>query len=175
MAKPLIGEELEKMLKNHLPKDMCEKSEQQKEWEEQKEQEKKAKNLADAIAKTVAANNYTAKEEPLFEIDKKSAMRYSGGDENLYFEVVQEYCKQEKEYAAKLQTYFDEKNWKEFRIIAHSIKGSSLLVGANHFSEKAKEMEFAVKEENYDKVRAEGQEFIYNYSKLVRKLEGETL
>ncbi len=180
MAKPLVGEELEKMLKNHLPKDMCEKSQEQVAWEEKKEQEKKQQALAEAIAKTASANQFVTDPVPqteeadgyLFEIDKASAMRYSAGDEELYREVLTEYCGQEKEYAEKLQKYYDEQNWKEFRIIAHAIKGASLLVGANNFSEKAKEMEFAVKEENYEKVKNEGQEFIYNYSKLVRKMEG---
>ena len=181
MAKPLVGEELEKMLKNHLPKDMCEKSDEQVAWEAKKEKEKKDRALADAIAKTASENNFAAKpatlpNEPdgtLFEIDKASAMRYSAGDEELYREVLEEYCRQEKEYAGKLQKHLDEQNWNEFRIIAHAIKGASLLVGANNFSEKAKEMEFAVKEEKYEKICNEGQEFINNYSKLVRKLEGE--
>ena len=184
MAKPLVGEELEKMLKAHLPKDMCEKSDAQKQWEVKKEQEKKEQSLADAIARTVAANNFTPQPEkeaiqetpvsennPLLVIDKASAMRYSAGDEALYQEVVQEYCKQEKEYSVKLQKYYDEQDWKEFRIIAHAIKGASLLVGANNFSEKAKEMEFAVKEDNISKVQAEGQEFIKTYQQLVKKLE----
>lgn len=177
MSKPLVGEELEKMLKSHLPKDMCEKSEEQKAWEVKKEQEKKAQSLSDAIAKTVAANNYTAKpveeaeKDSLLIIDKASAMRYSAGDESLYQEVVQEYCKQEKEYTAKLRKHYEEQNWKEFCIIAHAIKGASLLVGANNFSEKAKEMEFAVKEDNIDKVKREGLDFIDVYQKLVKKLE----
>ena len=187
MAKPLVGEELEKMLKNHLPKTLCEKSEEQKVWEVKKEQEKKAQSLADAIAKTVAANNFVPKPEaqeakteasvpeadnPLLVIDKASAMRYSAGDEDLYQEVLKEYCKQEKEYSVKLQKFYDEQEWDEFRIIAHAIKGASLLVGAKNFSEKAKEMEFAVKEDNIEKVQAQGQEFIKTYQQLVKKLEG---
>ena len=184
MSKPLVGEELEKMLKAHLPKDMCEKSEEQKAWEVKKELEKKEQLLSDAIAKTVAANHYNAKpdeapakeqlsdeEDSLLIIDKASAMRYSARDESLYQEVVQEYCKQEKEYTAKLRKHYEEQNWKEFCIIAHAIKGASLLVGANNFSEKAKEMEFAVKEDNIDKVKSEGLDFIDVYQKLVKKLE----
>ena len=189
MAKPLVGEELEKMLKNHLPKELCEKSEEQMAWEEEKEQEKTAQSIADAVAKTAAANNFRANEEretaaqeeknvaddnPMLEIDKQSAMRYSAGDETLYQEVLKEYCKQEKEYSVKLKKYHEEQSWDDFRIIAHAIKGASLLVGAKNFSEKSKEMEFAVKEGNIEKVQSEGEEYIATYIALVKKIEGQT-
>ena len=142
MSKPLVGEELEKVLQDYLPKELCEQSQEQKE-----------KDL-------------------LFEINMKSAMRYSGGDEALYQEVVQEFCKQEKEYAPKLKQYYEEQNWKDFRIIVHAIKGASLLVGANHFSDWAKTIELSVKEGDMVKVQEEGQEFIEKYRQLVKILEG---
>ncbi len=173
MSKPLVGEELEKMLKNHLPKDFCEKSQEQKAWEEQKEQEKKQQIMSETIAKTVAANNFVQGEkDSLLKINMKSAMRYSGGDEDLYREVVQEFCRQEKEYTPKLQQYYNEQDWKEFRILVHAIKGASLLVGANHFSDWAKTIELSVKEGDMVKVQEEGQEFIEKYRQLVKILEG---
>ena len=117
------------------------------------------------------ANNTDTVNNTMLELDMESAMRYSADDEELYQEVVEEYCVQEKEYTPKLEQYYAEQNWKDFRILVHAIKGASLLVGANNFSEWAREIEHSVKEGDDSKAKADGPEFILTYRKLVEKLE----
>lgn len=107
----------------------------------------------------------------MLEIDKDSAMRYSADDEELYQEVILEYCSQEKEYTPKMKQFYAEQNWKEFRIIVHAIKGASLLVGANQFSEWAKEIELSIKDGDDTIAKADGEAFIETYERLVEILE----
>ena len=70
-----------------------------------------------------------------------------------------------------MQKHLEEQNWKEFRIIAHAIKGASLLVGANNFSEKAKEQEFAGKGEKYDFIVESLPEFLDLYEKMLEAVK----
>jgi len=54
LSKPLLGEDLENMLKNHLPKEKLEKSPEQIEHEEARAKEQERKAMSDAVAKTAA-------------------------------------------------------------------------------------------------------------------------
>ena len=54
LSKPLLGEDLENMLKNHLPKEKLEKSPEQIELEEARAKEQERKAMSDAVAKTAA-------------------------------------------------------------------------------------------------------------------------
>ena len=47
-----------------------------------------------------------------------------------------------------METALNEKNWAEYAIITHALKGNSLNIGASEFSKLSLEHELAGKEEN---------------------------
>ncbi len=81
-------------------------------------------------------------------IDREMALKFLLGDEDVYKEIVQVYIETSDEKIMELDKHYDDKNWKGFEIVVHSIKSSSLSVGAQKLSDLAKAMEFAAKEEN---------------------------
>ncbi len=81
-------------------------------------------------------------------LDREEGLKYCGGMEDLYQEVLGHYVKNATNYKEQLRTHYAEKNWKEYARISHTLKSNSLTIGLKAFSEIAKEQEFAGKEEN---------------------------
>jgi signal transduction histidine kinase/CheY-like chemotaxis protein len=97
-------------------------------------------------------------------------------------EVGLSYCLDEDTYRSILETYIEEDktediikfyeagNWDDYRILVHAVKSTSLYIGAVPLSEKAKALENACIEENWDYVKANHQEMIENYKSLLDEI-----
>lgn len=97
-------------------------------------------------------------------------------------EVGLSYCLDEDTYRSILETYIEEDktgdiikfyeagNWDDYRILVHAVKSTSLYIGAVPLSEKAKALENACIEENWDYVKANHQEMIENYKSLIDEI-----
>lgn len=83
-----------------------------------------------------------------YTLDKEEGLKYCGGMEDLYEEILGHYVKNATNYKEQLKEHYAEKNWKEYARISHTLKSNSLTIGLKAFSEIAKEQEFAGKEEN---------------------------
>lgn len=100
-------------------------------------------------------------------IDKETGLTYCGGMEELYDEVVGQYCEQGADYIKQIQNLMNEQDWKNYQIVVHGIKGSSLTVGAVALSEKAKALEMAAKSGDTDYILAENDNFLKSYQKVL--------
>ncbi len=104
-------------------------------------------------------------------VDKKAGLGYCEGDEEMYREMVRAFCKQGEKYVSELTKYFSERDWKNYRIIVHSLKSTALVIGAGDFSEHAKKLELAAKEEKETLLLAEGETFLAEYVELLKQLK----
>lgn len=100
-------------------------------------------------------------------IDTQSAMSFMDNDEELYQEVLSAYCTQGKKYVQELPKHVEEGDWKKYQIIVHSIKSTSLSIGAKELSEMAKEQEFAAKEGREQDIRKAWDEFYARYKRVL--------
>jgi len=129
-----------------------------------------------AEADVMKETSVEAKEDDFDEtavIDKETGIMYCGGMEELYEEVVGQYCEQGNDYMEKVATYFEQQDWKNYQIIVHGIKGSSLTVGAVALSEMAKALEMAAKSEQIDYIQAENDSFLKSYQAVLNALKKE--
>jgi len=104
-------------------------------------------------------------------LDKNAGLGYCAGDEEIYREMVRSFCAQGEKYVSELTKYFSERDWKNYRIIVHSLKSTALVIGANAFSEYAKKMEIAAKEEQETLLLAEEENFLTEYTELLKLLK----
>ncbi|MCM1257459.1 MAG: response regulator [Roseburia sp.] len=146
LSKPMRGRDLERMIKKYLPGELILDF-----AEEPPEQEKKG--LSQLIP----------------EIDTELGISYCGGTEDIYMEVLQEYC--EKNRLEELTSAFQSRDWQNYRVHVHTLKGTSLTVGLQELSELAKEVELAVKEENYPFVEEKHPEMMEKYQDILEKLK----
>lgn len=85
-------------------------------------------------------------------INKDLALTYCGGMEELFAEILSDF--RNSGIIDELKKCFDAKDWDNYRIQAHSMKSSSLTVGAESVSETFKKLEFACKDNDYAYVEA---------------------
>lgn len=136
LSKPVDITVLERVLLTYFPEDMiCE-----------------GEPAAEPAAEAEPALNEASPKEYAPYIDRRVGMKYCGDDEELYGEIVESYCEEGRKYRKQLKEYFDKADWKNYAIIAHALKSTSLNIGAQGLSELAKVHEFAAKAEDAEAV-----------------------
>ena len=94
-------------------------------------------------------------------------------DEDTYRSILETYIEEDK--TEDIAKFYEGKNWDDYRILVHAVKSTSLYIGAVPLSEKAKALENACIEEDWDYVNGNHGEMIENYKSLlaeVRKVLG---
>ncbi len=103
-------------------------------------------------------------------LDYETALTNSGGDEEILAVVIGEITGECEERIEMMRGYLDEKNYKDYGISAHAIKGLMATIGVMGLSERAKRHEFAAKEDNIDFILEDCDGFLDEYAKLCKML-----
>jgi signal transduction histidine kinase/DNA-binding NarL/FixJ family response regulator len=155
MAKPIREEALLATLKKFLSKDLV------KVLHEEKSEEKNCDS-----AEAVDAMPQVDLSEML---DTATGLAYCMNDKKFYKEMLDEYVKSEK--TSELKEYFEKGDFEYYRITVHSIKSTSLTIGAVKVYEDAKALEMACKEGNLDFVKQNHELFMEEYRSLIRGIQ----
>ena len=102
------------------------------------------------------------------ELDVATGLGYCMNDDGFYIEMLKEYIQSDKE--SDMKKFYGQKDWNNYRIVVHSLKSSSLMIGAVTLSEGAKALEMAAKEENADYIEAHHGEVLERYASLRKQL-----
>lgn len=102
-------------------------------------------------------------------LDANAGLEFAAGDEDFYKVIITTYVKEDKRPA--MNDFYEKEDWPNYQIVAHSLKGTSLTIGANELSEKAKALEFAVKEDHVDYIIEHHAEVMAEYGVLLEKLK----
>lgn len=126
----------------------------------------------------VESNNVKSKEDKnvstvSYILDKEEGLKYCGGLDDLYEEVLGHYVKNATDYKGDLKEYYDNKNWKDYARVAHTLKSNALTIGLLNFSEVAKEQEFAGKAENEAFITEKYEYFIKCLEESIRVVKEE--
>ena len=149
LSKPVETNFLEQVLLKHLPKEMITEF-----------SEEDSISLLSDIPDTEES-----------EINKDIGLKYCGSNEELYNEIVESYCKEGRKYREKLITCIQNDDMQNYAIIAHTLKSTSLNIGAKRFSDFAKEHEFASKQNNKEKIKESFDDFIAHLDKVISEAE----
>jgi len=149
ISKPVNGILLERLVRKYLPADMVRPVERIEEPDFIKinKEETPGEAAASAIARKSAAETHefgTEKDElPLLDIEL--GLKYSGGMEDVYWELVEMFCMLKNEKAKGINDAFTEANWADYTTNVHGLKSTALSIGGRRLSEAAKELEMAGK------------------------------
>ena len=149
------------MLVQYLPKEMLSESE-------------RAVNLKDELPEeTDHTDGIEAAQmdqlKKLDMLDVQTGLAYNMGEESFYIEILKEYMQEDK--TKGLKDFYDSKDWKNYRILVHALKSTSLTIGAVRLSEDAKALEKAAKEENIDYIREHHESLMTEYRRLEESLK----
>ena len=178
LSKPIEVSELEDILEKHLPPEMV---------NFESEEDKKAVP-AEKITKKVVVEEKIAEEnvsEDEFSKNERKIFAETCPDINL--EVGLKYCMDSKSFmvqmlttfadgkkADKIQEKFDAQDWKNYQILVHALKSTSMSIGAEKLSEAAKNLELAAKNNEIDKILANHEGLMADYKKIREEI-GEWL
>ena len=101
-------------------------------------------------------------------LDSKVGMSNCGEDENFYREMVEMYISGDK--SEELVRFYKQKDWDNYRIVIHSLKSTSMTIGAVSLSEKAREQEMAVKNMDMESIEDNHKVLLAEYAKLLEEL-----
>lgn len=108
-------------------------------------------------------------QEILPEIDIQTGLMYCGDDEELFEEVVGEFI--DGDMTETIEEYFQNKNWKDYQIQVHAVKGTSLTIGAEKLHEEATDIEQSVKNGDTDFAMQHHEVFMNHYKDVLEGLK----
>jgi len=106
-------------------------------------------------------------------IDTEEGLAYCADDPEFYEEMLAEYVNEGAGNVPELKGMFEAKDWEHYRIIAHSVKSTSRMIGAKEMAERAFEMETAAKEGSTEAIIASHPQFLEKYDNLIAILQKE--
>ena len=170
LSKPIDVNRMEQKLVKYLPES---KISYKKENEGQgPKNEAPGKENVSAVSQTPAAGNT---EEETFEEPKKInyelGLKYCAGDPEIYREAAQAYLEEGETNIEKLDALYEAKDWKNYSVLAHAIKSTSLTLGAEGLSAIAKEHEFAGKENREADIDATYFNLLEQYQAVLMELK----
>ncbi len=78
-------------------------------------------------------------------LDTNTGIMFSGGEEEIYIEVLIAFAEEEKEKSELIESAYSSKNWEEYGIYIHGIKSTAKTIGATELSVLAADLEKAAK------------------------------
>lgn len=161
LPKPVRCDALENTLMKFLPKEKIVVNKKIKEVQIAKKSEMAA-TKDEAIVKTGSLV------ERLDFLDTTSGLLYCAGDVGLYKDILNNYIKDVRVDAIRESRRTD--NWNAYRILVHSLKSSSLTIGAKDLSEKARLLELAIINGNYDEADKMQEALLADYQEIIEKI-----
>ena len=149
LSKPIIGKQLEAVVKKYLPKDLV------KEDTNHIEKEQSIKEESGLLSQ-------------LSFLDTATGMAYCCDSEDFYKEMLMSYLNSGK--YEDIIRFYKEKDWENYRIQVHALKSTSLSIGATQVSEQAKQLEMAAKEGNIAYIEEHHEEALQNYKRLLNRM-----
>ena len=101
-------------------------------------------------------------------LNTEMGLEYCAEDEEIYREVLEGYVEEDR--SDELEGFLASENWADYRVVVHAVKSTSLTIGAEELSEKAKALELAAAEGNGDFVKSNHAEMMAMYKDILGKI-----
>ena len=110
---------------------------------------------------------YKVEENDLLMIDRDMGIAYCMESEELYMEVLAEFCSQMDIYIPQFAEFFKDERWADYAVIAHAVKSNSRTIGATAFADVSFKHECAGKTGDITYIRDNYEEYIQQLKELV--------
>lgn len=150
VSKPIEIEELERVLKQVLPKSLLSFEFEDEDGNSYIGEEEEESEAQEVIIKEPEKKTLAEKLEGS-NIDVEAGLKYCLGDEEFYNTLLIQFANEASEKIPALMNFYEQKDWGNYEIIVHALKSTSKMIGAMDLSEEALKLEKAAKEkkENY--------------------------
>lgn len=155
LAKPVTGRMLYGVLKKYLPAEMI-------------------KELPKEPAAPTEEKNAPRRKRTVMErlgqfLDTATGLTYCCEDEGFYISMLETYL--ENTRLEDMKNFFEERDFDNYRITVHSIKSTSLTIGAAELSGEAKGLEMAQKSGDIGYIEENHQRVYEMYAEMLQKIK----
>ncbi|MBQ4301019.1 MAG: response regulator [Lachnospiraceae bacterium] len=119
----------------------------------------------DELVDTLAATGIDLMQAMSSKLDTDAGLRYCADDKNFYIETIHSYMVDNK--IKELEKQYQLTDWREYRMIVHTIKGTSKTIGALDLFQEAEKLEMAAKDLDEDYILANHDSFLEDYNILL--------
>ncbi|MCR4798161.1 MAG: response regulator [Lachnospiraceae bacterium] len=113
-------------------------------------------------------NRYDTNKLALCDVDTGTGLRYCGGDEDVYNDVLSDYVKSYEEKRDALNEAFEKKDWHDYQVTVHALKSTSKTIGAATFATEALGLELAAKDSDEIHISENHATVMQHYDTLVK-------
>lgn len=152
MSKPIVPEQLEKMLETYLPEGS---------YKYEMKTDDSASDNRDGLISTLRNKG--------FNVD--AAMTYCMNDESFLLELLNTFVNSEPEKRSSITGLYNDKNWADYSTYVHALKSSARTIGADKLSKLALEQENASKAQNVPSIISGFEGMMEEYAKVVEVLK----
>ncbi|MBR1477009.1 MAG: response regulator [Lachnospiraceae bacterium] len=131
VAKPIESVELERVLRNVLPKSAIE-------YEDMSGRSNIVDMGLSEALETLAGKG----------INVSAGLQYCRGDSDFYTELLKKFAREAEFKLNEIKTSFENKDYDNYRIKVHALKSTSKMIGADELSELARNLENAAKQKD---------------------------
>ena len=110
---------------------------------------------------------------PLVEagMNVRLGLEYCCGEKEFYLEMLQTFAEQSEGKKTELEALYTSESWGDYAIKAHALKSTSLTIGAEELSEKARALEQAGRNGDTEYIRQNHSELLEAYDKVCRSIQ----
>ena len=155
VAKPIEMSQLERVLRKYIPEEKIIRMDD-------------SSTPYDEVAETVETDTS-------LRINRRRGLQYCGGNEEDYKEILQVYLTTGLQKVREIREKYKEEDWKNYTIMVHALKSTSIGIGATELGQMAKELELAGKEGNISYIQAHHREVMHEYEEVLLEIGGETI
>lgn len=152
LSKPVLENKLKEMLAKYLPQNL---QHQEAAFGITDDNQQNDEDIISKIKKET-------------DLDVDLGLEYCMNNASNYNEILKSYV--EEEASEKLDKMFNEKDWENYSIVVHSLKSTSLIIGAKDLSEKAKKLELASKSKDEEYIITNHENLMHQYKNLILNL-----
>ena len=165
LSKPINLDDLEGALRTYLPEELLETVNVEDKPEESLEGESLEEGILEGD-ESLKGLDYLR----LLGINVEEGINFSGGEEDFYLEIIDDYAKAAEDKCSNLDGFYKNEDWVNYKILVHSIKSSSKTVGVSYLFENARKLEEASAARDIDYVKENHDQLLKDYRELAEKI-----
>ena len=155
-SKPIQADKLDELLVNYLPAELI--------------HIEHGSHAEDEKQKSPSQVKKDGSTQELLAIDRDLGLSYCMEIEELYLEVLAEFCNQMEVYLPQIDEYYRNEAWTDYARIAHAIKSNSKTIGATAFADLSFKHECAGKTEDIQFIKEGYAEYIAGLKALMENV-----
>ena len=168
VSKPVEVEELERVLRQVLPKSAISYVDADGNVEEFEPEEE------EPVAPPVREKDILA-ELRKNGIDTDAGLTYCVGDKEFYKSLLIQFSTESADKIASMKNYYMVHDWHNYEILVHALKSTSKMIGISGLSEKAKSLEMAAKENEEGFILENHEDMIRDYGRIAADIKDHLL